>query len=158
MIRSTLGMCIALLFLCTSLHAQHKKSNWIQDKKSHTGRWRVGVGLDVLEPTGIDLQFYRLSRICTSDFSITKKMAIGTWIGTEGLILASTIDKQNKIEWEKGSLRYGLDLKFYIPIILNPYIGIGAEGGTRTLDGKEEFQPDVVGRIGMEQKIVGVKL
>jgi hypothetical protein len=151
---------VVLLVFCGAhqLQAQRKKSNWLQDKKDHTGRWRVGVGLDVLEPTGIDVQFYRLSKVCTSDFSITKKMAIGTWFGTEGLLSGGVIDSQNKVGWKKGSLRYGLDLKFYIPIILNPYIGIGAEGGNRSLDGEEAFQPDVIGRIGLEQMILGIKL
>ncbi|HOZ13246.1 MAG TPA: hypothetical protein PK784_00535 [Tenuifilaceae bacterium] len=155
----TLSTLVLLVFCCTpQLQAQRKKSNWLQDKKDHTGRWRVGLGLDVLEPTGIDVQFYRLSKVCTSDFSITKKMAIGTWVGTEGLLLGGVIDSQNKVEWKNGSLRYGLDLKFYIPIILNPYIGIGAEGGNRSLDGEQKFQPDVIGRIGLEQMILGIKL
>ena len=155
----TFSTLVLLLYCCTQqLQAQHKKNNWLQDKKEHTGRWRVGVGFDVLEPTGIDVQFYRLSKVCTSDFSITKKMAIGTWAGTEGLLLVDVIDNQNKMEWKKGSFRYRLDLKFYIPIILNPYIGIGAEGGNRSLNGEEMFQPDVIGRIGIEQKILGVKL
>lgn len=153
-----IGAIALLNVIVAPAHAQHKKTNWLQDKKAQTERWRVGVGLDFLEPTGIDLQFYRLSRICTGDFSITKKMAVGTWVGMEGLMMASTIDKQNKIEWKKGSLRYGVDLKFYIPIVLNPYIGLGVEGGTRSLDGTEEFQPDFVGRIGLEQMILGIKL
>jgi len=155
----TFSTAVLLVVFCTlQLQAQRKKSNWLQDKKDHTGRWRVGLGLDVLEPTGIDVQFYRLSKVCTSDFSITKKMAIGTWVGVEGLLLGNVIDNQNKVEWKKGALRYGVDLKFYIPIVLNPYIGIGAEGGTRFLDGEEKFQPDVIGRIGMEQMILGIKL
>ncbi len=155
----TFSIVVLLMFCCTQqLQAQRKKSNWLQDKKDHTGRWRVGLGLDVLEPTGIDVQFYRLSKVCTSDFSITKKMAIGTWFGTEGFLLGGVIDSQNKVEWKKGSMRYGLDLKFYIPIILNPYIGVGAEGGNRSLDGEEKFQPDVIGRIGLEQMILGIKL
>jgi len=155
----TFSITLLLLFFCVQqLHAQHKKSNWLQDKKEHTGRWRVGVGLDVLEPTGIDVQFYRLSKVCTSDFSITKKMAIGTWFGTEGLLLGGVIDSQNKVEWKREALRYGVDLKFYLPIFLNPYIGIGAEGGVRELEGEEEFQPDIVGRLGMEQKVIGIKL
>lgn len=160
MSRAVILSIVVLLLFCFAqqLQAQHKKSNWLQDKKDHTGRWRVGLGLDVLEPTGIDVQFYRLSKVCTSDFSITKKMAIGTWVGMEGLLLGGVIDSQNKVEWKNGSLRYGLDLKFYIPIILNPYIGIGAEGGNRSLDGEEKFQPDVIGRIGMEQMILGIKL
>jgi hypothetical protein len=153
----TIGVFIILFFVQKG-NAQHKKSNWLQDKKEHTGRWRVGLGLDVFEPTGFDVQFYRLSRICTSDFSITKKMAIGIWAGEEGLLMGDAIDKQNTIDWKKGSFRYGIDLKFYIPIILNPYIGVGVEGGTRTLDNDTKFQPDVIGRLGIEQKVLGIKL
>ena len=158
LVRFTVSIIIVLVFLFgNSVQAQRKKSNWLQDKKEHTGRWRVGVGLDVVEPTGIDFQFYRLSKICTSDFSITKKIAIGTWIGKEGLLFANIIEKQNPIDWEMGSLRYGLDLKFYFPIVLNPYIGVGAEGGSRTLNGITKFNPDAVFRIGLEQKVLGIK-
>lgn len=157
-VRFAVSTLILLFFLfCNSAQAQHKKSNWLQDKKEHSGRWRVGVGFDVMEPTGIDFQFYRLSKICTSDFSITKKIAIGVWAGKEGILLGSIIDSQNKIKWEKGSLRYGMDLKFYFPIVLNPYIGIGAEGGSRALDGITKFNPDAVFRIGLEQKVLGIK-
>lgn len=139
-------------------YAQHKKTNWLQDKNEHTGRWRVGIGADIAEPTGLDIQFYRLSRICTSDFSITKKTAIGVWAGMEGLLLANLIEQQNRVTWEKGSLRFGVDLKFYIPIVLNPYIGVGVEGGERKLDGIKKFSTDVVARIGIEQKVLGLKL
>jgi len=149
-----------LVFVLLSIHAfaQHKKTNWIQDKKEYTGRWRAGIGVDACEPTGIDVQFYRLSKICTSDFSITKKIAVGTWIGKEGLIFGSLIDKSNDGIWKSGGIRYGIDLKFYIPILFNPYLGFGVEGGTRNLNDKLEFYPDVVARIGIEQKVLGVKL
>lgn len=132
------------------------KSNWIQDKKEYTGRWRIGVGADVLEPTGVDLQFYRLSKICTNNFSIIKKVALGVWLGKEGVLSSSVLKKVNN--WESSGLRYGFDLKFYIPIFLNPYLGFGAEGGDRKLNGTIDFYPDVVARIGVEQKVLGIKL
>lgn len=149
---------LAFVLLSIDAFAQHKKTNWIQDKKEYTGRWRAGIGVDACEPTGIDVQFYRLRKICTSDFSITKKIAVGTWMGKEGIIFGSLINKSNDGIWKSGGMRYGIDLKFYIPIFLNPYIGFGAEGGTRNLNDKFEFSPDVVARIGIEQKVLGVKL
>ena len=133
---------VLLLLLATfSSYAQKNKgkSNWLQEKKEYTARWRVGVGLDVSEPMGVDLQFYRLSKICTGDFSITKKLAIGTWVGKEGVLFGSLIDKSNNNTWSAGGIRYGIDLKFYIPIVLNPYLGFGAEGGTRNLNDKLDF-------------------
>jgi len=60
-------------------------------KKEFTGRWRIGFGLDVSEPTGIDAQFYRLSKICTNNFSIIKKVSLGTWVGKEGVISGSLL-------------------------------------------------------------------
>lgn len=141
-----------------TLSAQQKRTNWLQEKNEYTGRWRVGVGADIVEPTGVDIQFYRLSKICTSDFSINKKIAIGIWVGKEGLLLNSLIDKQNTTIWEKGSFRYGIDAKFYLPIALNPYFGFGFEGGNRTLDNENSFSPDFIARIGIEQKVAGIKL
>jgi len=153
------SLLVLMLFLSSlTLDAQHKKSNWIQDKKEYTGRWRVGFGFDVSEPMGADFQFYRLSKICTNDFSIIKKLAVGTWVGKEGVIFGSLIDNSNKDIWKSGGLRYGLDLKFYIPILFNPYLGFGVEGGTRNLNDKLEFYPDAVARIGIEQKVAGIKL
>lgn len=156
--RKIILQLVLLLITSTSIQAQHKKSNWLQDKKEHTGRWRVGSGIDILEPTGFDIQFYRLSKICTSDFSITKKISIGAWLGYEGLISKKLLEEQNNVELGKDNFRYGLDLKFYLPIFLNPYIGIGAEGGTRTVDGTKKFYPDAILRIGLEQKVLGIKL
>lgn len=151
---------LSLLLVSVSAFAQKNKgkSNWLQDKNEYTARWRVGAGLDVSEPMGVDLQFYRLSKICTGDFSITKKLAVGTWVGKEGLIFGNLIDESNGGIWKSGGIRYGVDLKFYIPIVLNPYIGFGVEGGTRNLNDKLEFYPDAVARIGIEQKILGIKL
>lgn len=148
---------IAALPLNT-LQAQPKRTNWIQQKNEYTGRWRVGVGADFVEPTALDVQFYRLSKICTSQFAINKKIAIGIWAGMEGLLLGSLIKSQNNEAWEKGNLRYGIDTKFYLPIVLNPYFGLGIEGGNRTLENESSFSPDFVARIGLEQKVVGIKL
>jgi len=116
----------------------------------------MGFGVDLLEPTGADVQFYRLSKICTNDFSILKKIAVGVWVGKEGVLTSSVLKKINN--WESGGIRYGLDLKFHIPIFLNPYIGLGAEGGTRKLNGTLAFYPDAVVRLGVEQKVLGIKL
>ncbi len=152
---------IAIIFLLLSsinVSAQKKKTktNWLQDKKEFTGRWRIGFGVDVLEPTGVDAQFYRLSKICTNDFSIMKKIAVGVWVGKEGVISSSVLKNINN--WESGGIRYGLDLKFYIPIILNPYLGFGVEGGSRNLNGSLSFYPDAVVRLGIEQKVLGIKM
>ena len=154
--------CSILLFmvcLSTNLFAQKNKAktNWIQEKQDFTARWRVGMGVDIAEPSGADLQFYRLSRICTGAFSITKKLSVGVFVGKEGYLFGSTIKKGNGT-WQSGGTRYGLDIKFYFPILLNPYIGIGAEGGSRNLTGKLDFYPDAIARIGVEQKVLGVKL
>ena len=152
---------ILILILVSSLSADAQKNkaktNWIQEKNEYTARWRVGVGGDVVEPTGVDVQFYRLSRICTGAFSITKKLSIGVFVGKEGYLLARMIEEGNNT-WKSGGTRFGMDVKFYFPIILNPYIGIGAEGGTRNLNNASEFYPDAIARIGVEQKILGIKL
>ncbi|MBC7124742.1 MAG: hypothetical protein H5T24_03860 [Bacteroidales bacterium] len=149
---------LTTVMLVNTLYAQQKRTNWLQEKNEYTGRWRVGVGANIVEPTAVDVQFYRLSKICTSQFAINKKISIGIWAGMEGLLLGSLIERQNNETWEKGSLRYGIDTKFYLPILLNPYIGFGIEGGKRKLDGESSFSPDFVARIGLEQKIAGIKL
>lgn len=131
------------------------KTNWLQEKKEFTGRWRIGFGLNMMEPTGVDAQFYRLSKLCTNNFSIIKKLSIGVWAGKEGTLSKSML---KEIEgWESGGIRYGLDFKFYIPIFLNPYLGFGAEGGERKLFGKSGSYFDAIARIGIEQRVFGVK-
>lgn len=155
------GLIIQILLLSSLFVCAQKnkgKSNWLSEKNEYTGRWRVGFGFDASEPMGLDVQFYRLSKICTNDFSITKKIAVGTWVGKEGVIFGSLIENSNKDIWKSGGIRYGIDLKLYIPIFFNPYIGFGAEGGTRTLNGKDDFYPDAVVRLGIEQKVAGIKL
>ncbi|HOU75389.1 MAG TPA: hypothetical protein PLW22_11600 [Tenuifilum sp.] len=149
---------LTTVMLVNTLSAQQKRTNWLQEKNEYTGRWRVGVGANIVEPTAVDVQFYRLSKICTSQFAINKKIAIGIWAGMEGLLLGSLIERQNNKTWEKGSIRYGIDAKFYLPIALNPYFGFGIEGGNRTLNNESTFSPDFVARIGLEQKIAGIKL
>lgn len=152
-----LGVTLFLLFPVDNSFAQHKKTNWLQEKKEYTARWRIGMGVDGMEPTGIDVQFYRLSRVCNTDFSITKKLSLGVYSGVEGLVMGKLIEKGNET-WESGGFRYGIDVKFYFPIFLNPYIGFGAEAGTRKLNGVSDFSPDFIVRIGIEQKVAGIKL
>jgi hypothetical protein len=133
---------LVLVFISTCLFAQKNKAktNWLLEKKEFTARWRVGVGVDLAEPSGVDVQFYRLSRICTGAFSITKKLSVGIYVGKEGYLFGSMIEKGND-SWQYGGTRFGLDIKFYFPIILNPYIGVGAEGGSRNLNGTLDFYP-----------------
>lgn len=149
------GLIVFLALCSVKVYSQQKKTNWLQEKKEFTARWRVGFGLNVMEPTGVDAQFYRLSKLCTNNFSIIKKLSIGVWAGKEGALSKGML---KEIEgWESGGIRYGIDFKFYIPIFLNPYIGFGAEGGDRKLFGKSAFYPDAVARIGIEQRVFGIK-
>lgn len=146
-----------LLFVSIGSFAQNNKgkTNWLQEKNEYTARWRVGCGINIMEPTGVDAQFYRLSKLCTNNFSIIKKISIGVWVGQEGVLTNSLL---KEIEgWESGGVRYGLDFKFYIPIFLNPYLGFGAEGGNRKFNGKSGFYPDAVARFGIEQRVFGFK-
>jgi hypothetical protein len=133
-----------------------KKTNWLEDKKSNITRWRIGVGANVGEPTGAHIQLYRLSGICTRTINIKKKFSIDLSISQEGLVFANIIQKQNST-WEKGGTRGAIDLKVYFPMRPNPYIGIGGEIGSRKIDGDLGFNSDLVGRVGVEQKILGVK-
>lgn len=148
---------LLLILLSISAYAQKNKAktNWLQEKNEFTGRWRVGFGLNFMEPTGVDAQFYRLSKLCTNNFSIIKKLSIGVWAGKEGVLSKNMLKEVEG--WESGGIRYGIDFKFYIPIFLNPYIGFGAEGGERKLFGKSGFYPDAIARIGIEQRVFGIK-
>lgn len=150
-----ISLIVLLTIVSESVYSQQKKTNWLQEKKEFTGRWRVGFGVNVMEPTGIDAQFYRLSKLCTNNFSIIKKLSIGIWAGKEGVLSKSMLKEIDG--WESGGIRYGIDFKFYIPIFLNPYIGFGAEGGERKLFGKTGFYPDAIARIGIEQRVFGIK-
>jgi hypothetical protein len=148
-----------LLLVITSLNVaaqSRKKTNWLEDKKSNTTRWRIGVGANIGEPTGAHIQLYKLSSICTRSIQIKKKFSIDLSVSQEGLVFGDIIHKQNST-WEKGGTRGAIDLKVYFPMSPNPYIGIGGEIGSRKIDGAMGFNSDLVGRIGIEQKIVGVK-
>ncbi len=133
------------------------KTNWLQEKNEYTARWRIGFGVHAGEPTGIHLQFYRLSKICTSDFSILKKLSLNVYLSKEGYIFSNTLKNSNK-GWEAGGTRLGLDIKFYFPILLNPYFSFGCESGTRYFNSKSEINTDLFGSIGVEQKLFGLKL
>lgn len=157
----TLYKAITLVSLILLTHnglAQaRKKTNWLQDNKEYTQRWRVGGGLNIGEPTGIHLQFYKLSRICQTSNSITKKLSVDISVGKEGLMFENSLIKKNTT-WISGGTRFGVDFKYYIPFYLDGYLGAGYEGGQRNIDGLTQFHSDVVGRIGVEFKILGVKL
>ena len=155
--RKIIILTLLLLSFVAFAQKNKAKTNWLEEKNEYTARWRVGLGVDVAEPSGADVQFYRLSRICTGAFSITKKLSIGVFVGKEGYLLGSLIEQGNKT-WKSGGTRFGLDIKFYFPLPLNPYIGIGVEGGSRNLGGTLDFYPDAIARIGVEQKVLGIKL
>jgi hypothetical protein len=152
---------IALLFIliiCLPGYSQQrKKTNWIQDKKTHEARWRFGLGLHVGEPSGVHLQLYRLCRICKQSIAIRKRISIDASVSKEGYILPALVEKSNN-NWQGGGTRIGLDFKYYFPISLNPYLGIGIESGSRNLNLADGFYSDVIGRIGIEQKLFGVRI
>jgi hypothetical protein len=152
-----------LLLIITLLFAQmvnaqsRKQTNWLEDKKSHIARWRVGVGTHVGEPTGVNVQFYKLKGICTKTIRIKKMFSAELSISQEGLLFAKEIEKKNE-NWQKGGTRAGLDLKYYFPMgFSTPYLGIGGEVGTRNASNESSFSSDLVGRIGIEGKLFGVR-
>jgi hypothetical protein len=152
---------IALLFIlliCLQAYSQkRKKTNWIQDKNAHETRWRIGSGIHIGEPTGIHLQFYRLCRICTQSIAIRKKISIDASLSKEGYIIPTLIENNNN-SWQRGGTRIGLYFKYYLPFSLNPYLGIGIESGSRNINSSSGFYSDLVGRIGVEQKLFGTRL
>lgn len=147
-----------ILSISPSLHSQaRKKTNWLEDKKSHISRWRIGAGIHAGEPTGVNVQFYKLSGICTQTIRIKKKFSIDISASQEGYLYNKRFNDQIT-GWEKGGIRGNIDFKLYFPIyLLNPYVGVGGETGTRVIENKKAFSSDVVGRIGVEQKILGLR-
>lgn len=153
----TLILFIGIQFLGVSLCAQpRKQTNWLTEKQDFDQRWRIGFGANIGEPTGLHVQFYRLCRICKQSIAITKKFSVDASVSTEGFLFSRFVEKRNP-NWERGGVRAGIDAKLYFKMPLNPYVGIGAELGTRTLDGSSDFYPDVVARFGIEQKLFGIK-
>jgi len=150
-----LGVVILLGF--TTAHSQSRKqTNWLDDKKSHITRWRVGVGFAVAEPTNFHVQLYRLRGICTQTIRIRKMLSVNLLASYEGLLLGEYIAQQNEL-WTNGGARAGLDFLFYIPVGLSPYIGVGADVGNRTFDGAAVLSPDAIGRLGIEAKVLGIR-
>ncbi|PKP39739.1 MAG: hypothetical protein CVT98_00680 [Bacteroidetes bacterium HGW-Bacteroidetes-15] len=133
-----------------------KKTNWLEDKKSHITRWRIGVGANIGEPTGAHVQLYKLSGICTKTVNIKKKFSIDLSISQEGHVFGQIIQKKNST-WEKGGTRGAVDLKVYFPMRPNPYIGVGGEIGSRMIYGNHGFNSDLVAKIGVEQKLFGFR-
>ncbi|HOP03081.1 MAG TPA: hypothetical protein PL017_03565 [Tenuifilaceae bacterium] len=147
-----------LIFLSFASNSQpRKQTNWLKDKQSYEQRWRVGVGINIGEPTGVHVQFYRLCRICKQSIAITKRMSVDASVSQEGLILSKFVENRNPT-WSMGGMRAGIDLKLYFRMPLNPYVGVGGEVGSRKFNGESGFYPDIVGRFGVEQKILGVKV
>lgn len=149
---------LLVLLLQPEVQAQNsRKSNWLDSKKAHIGRWRIGSGLNVGEPTGLQIQFYKVSGICTRTINIRKKFSLDLGVLQEGLIFPKKI-KQNNTNWDSGGLRLSLDFKIHLPIVFNPYLGFGAEIGTRSIKSSSGFYPDLVGRFGIEHKLLGIKI
>ena len=148
---------IFVLLGCTTAHSQsRKRTNWLEDKKSHITRWRIGVGFAVAEPTNFHVQLYKLRGICTQTIRIRKMLSVNLSASYEGLLFGEYIAQQNEL-WTSGGARAGLDFLFYIPIGLSPYIGIGADIGNRTFDGPAVLSPDAIGRLGFEAKVLGIR-
>lgn len=140
----------------TTTAQARKKTNWLEDKKSHIERWRVGVGVSASEPLGGTLQLYRLSGICKKTISIRKKFSIDISFGQEGYLFNKAIERKHS-EWKRGGMRAAIDLKIYFPLPFNPYIGLGSELGNRYLNSNLAFHTDAVGRVGIEQKMLGIR-
>ncbi|MFP4556486.1 MAG: hypothetical protein ACLFNU_06415 [Bacteroidales bacterium] len=149
---------ILLLLLSPEVQSQNtRKSNWLDSKKAHIGRWRTGIGANVGEPTGLHLQLYKLSGICTRAINIRKKLSLDLNVSQEGLIFSEVIKEKNP-NWDNGGFRFGIDFKIYLPVPLNPYLGVGTELGKRSINSNSGFYPDMVGRFGIEQKLLGIKI
>jgi hypothetical protein len=153
---------LLLLFLTLQLsqnfsHAQaRKKTNWLEDKKAHISRWRIGAGVSISD-LGVNAQFYKLSGICTKTIRVKKKFSFDVGVSQEGFLFRDLIASNNS-SWSSGGIRANVDAKIYFPIIFNPYLGIGTEFGTRKFNGISEFHYDAVGRLGIEQKLLGFKV
>lgn len=154
---SSFVVIISLLLVSNSLYSQgRKKTNWLQDKKANITRWRIGVGIHAGEPTGAHVQFYKLSGICTKTIRIKKMFTLDLSVSQEGYLFGEAYQSQIS-GWEKGGLRANVDAKIYFPIMFNPYLGVGGETGTRQINGDKIFSSDIVGRIGIEQKVLGIR-
>lgn len=145
-----------LMFGYCGFSQPRKQTNWLKDKEEFEQRWRLGFGINVGEPSGIHIQLYRLCRICKQSITITKRMSVDVGVASEGLLISKIIEKKNPT-WSKGGVRTGIDFKLYFKMPMNPYFGIGGELGSRKLDSGNVFSSDIVARIGLEQKIFGVK-
>jgi hypothetical protein len=135
---------------------QRKQTNWIEEKKSHITRWRIGVGANGVEPLGANIQLYKLKGICSQTIRIKKKLSLDLSLSKEGYVVPQLINGNNN--WEKGGLRLGLDFRFYFSTaFFSPYIGVGVESGTRVFDNQSNIHSDFVGRVGVESKLIGIR-
>lgn len=151
---------LILLIICqvssVALSQSRKQTNWVEDKRSHITRWRLGLGVAAAEPTGAHIQLYKLRGICTQTIRVRKMFSVNLSVGYEGLMLSEQIIKQNEL-WETGGLRAGISFLYYIPLGFSPYIGVGGDIGTRTLNGESVSSPDAIGRFGLEAKVLGIR-
>lgn len=158
-----LATYITLIFIVQSSFSNHalgqqrKQANWIEEKKSNITRWRVGLGAHAGEPTGASVQFYKLKGICSQTVRIKKRLSFDLSVSREGYILPQLVSNNSSL-WEKGGIRLGVDFRFHFPTAyLIPYLGIGAESGSRNFSGVSEFTHDIVSRIGFESKLLGLR-
>lgn len=154
--RIHLLLIVFLLCYSNSFAQRKNRPNWVQEKQSHITRWRVGMGAHFGEPSGLHLQLYKVSGICTKTINIRKMLSLDVSASQEGKIFREFIIKQNPT-WEMGGVRAALDAKVYFQVLFNPYIGLGTEMGTRNLDGESVFAVDGVGRVGVEYKLFGFR-
>jgi len=118
-------LCIFFFLICFNSFSQ---------PKNNRGR-RFGIGVQVFEPTGINVQTFRgFFNDNNSSFATYGVWELG--VGKENMFGIASDKKYGGGNWVKGGLRVDLNymhplLTIYKPFVFQTYVGGGLQTGTR---------------------------
>jgi outer membrane protein W len=128
-------MRILAILIFLSISSQVKAQEWYNNLKREHNMLRFGVGLQALEPTGINVQMFH-GFFCSGNDSFA---TYGVWelgVGIENTIGTSTTTAYKSGQWRSGGIR--AELTYLQPLItldygfvFQPYIGVGLQTGSR---------------------------
>jgi len=130
-------LVIIFLFICISSFGQ---------SKNNQGRL-FGVGIQMFEPTGINIQTFR-GVFNNNNSSLLTKRVWELGVGKENMLGITGDKKYLGGNWEKGGLRFDLNYLHPVittnaPFVFQTYVGGGLQTGTRLYNTSEGSQSKV---------------
>ncbi len=160
MIARRIVLISVVMLIGISQYPLHSQDMYKELKSQHL-KYRASIGLQILEPTGINLQLFK-GYFCTGDNTYATSLIWELSLGLENAVLTSN-KSYGSGKWASGGTQASLMIYypfFTLPLgnlTLQAHIGSGLQGGVRKYETEGMGRTDniVGGNLSIRSSITG---